>query len=221
LFALTGLVLSARTHGFPPSFAIALVSLGSGYASYCMVAGNTRTFCALILVALLPLVWLYNPLSTNLDYIYKSELAQQIEKLDQGSERPLWVCYGEGKPNFWSPGSYGGLLVSTLGGRAMTGIQWPPAVDFWRALDPTRKYEKYYNDYAHVYLLYTNGDEVSFSSPGAQSLYVKIAPDNQVLKQIGAKYILAMDDAVNQIDINKYPLIYKSRDGFFSIFEIP
>jgi hypothetical protein len=179
------------------------------------VTGRAKAFCGVVGISVLATVSVFNPLSTNLDYIYKSELAEQIEKLNKQGDRPLWVCYES------SFGSYSGVLVGTLGGRTVSGLQWPPALDFWHALDPERRFERYYNSFNFVYLDYTQDGTVSVSI--SQDLVIKltISPDNPVLKAMGARYILAMGDASQSIDRNKFPLIYASRTGAFSIFEIP
>ncbi|HYM00747.1 MAG TPA: hypothetical protein VEZ90_17460, partial [Blastocatellia bacterium] len=222
LYVFTGLVMESKTHAVPPAQGILFASLVAGYLSYCLVAGRARSFCIITGIVVIATVALFNPLSTNLDYIYKSELAEQTERLEKGSDRPLWICYSVGKSDRLPPfGEYGGTLLSTLGQRTISGIQNFPALDFWRALDPTGKDAQYYNNTAVVFLTYTGEDGISFSSPADQMLVVKIAPDNPTLKAMGAKYILAIDEAASEVDPNRFPLIYRSRGGFFSIFAIP
>jgi hypothetical protein len=160
--------------------------------------------------------------------LYRSELAEQIQRLDKAADRPLWVCYGSGKGRYanLSPVALTSrpdtaVLVTVLGGRTVSGVQWPPALDFWHALDPSRAYEEFYNRFSLVYLHYTDDDTVSFSLANFRILDVTIRPDNPVLRQMGAKYILATDDSARQINTVRFPLIYKSPTADFSIFEIP
>ncbi|MGH9827589.1 MAG: DUF7657 domain-containing protein, partial [Blastocatellia bacterium] len=216
IFCLCGLLLAAANGGNPPAQFIVFASLMGGYASYCLAAGRVRAFCAVIGIALVATVITFNPLSTNLDYIYESELAHQIVRLNKAADRPLWICYGDD-----GYGGYGGVLVSTLGGRVVSGITWPPPMDFWHELDPSRKYESIYNNYTHVFLHYSNDQTVTISSPRFVVLDLKISPDNSVLTKMGAKYILAMDESAAEVDTSRFPLVYKSNSGEFSIFEIP
>src|SRR5258706_14100495 len=82
---------------------------------------------------------------------------------------PLWVCYG---------GSHTGVLVTVLGGRSVSGVQWPPQLSMWRVLDPGGLYEKAYNQYAEVSLDYLqDASRVSFGSPHDGELRVFISPN--------------------------------------------
>jgi hypothetical protein len=215
IYAVSGLFIASWNNGTPSAPLIAFASLAGGLTGYLMVAGKVKAFCGFVAVAVLTIPLAFNSLSANLDYIYKSEMAEQIQKLDKLADRPLWVCYGLGN------GRYTGMLVGTLGARTVSGIQWPPQLDFWHSLDPSRTYERLYNSFAEVYLHYTDEDRISFSSPLPWVMEVTLRPDNPVLKQMGAKYILAADGSAQQVDTAKFPLIYKSPTADFSIFEIP
>jgi len=215
IYAISGLFLATWNNGTPSAPLIAFASLVGGLAGYLMVSGKARGFCGLVAIAVLTIPLVFNCLSTNVDYIYKSELAGQITRLNNQADRPLWICYGLGN------GRYAGMLVAILGGRTVAGIDWPPALDFWRALDSSGSHSDLYNTFAHIYLHYTNDDTVSFSKPVPWVMEVSVRPDNPVLKKMGAKYILATDGAAAQVDTARFPLIYKSPTGDFSIFEIP
>jgi hypothetical protein len=217
IFVVSGLLMAAANKGVPGGLYIALAALAGAAAAYFMVAGKVKAFCVLIAVAVVPIPWAFNCLSTNLDYIYKSEMADKVQELNrQSGERPLWICYDR------DPGaSYLGVFVSTLGGRTVSAVQWPPDLGFWHAIDPERKYEQFYNRFAHVILRYTDDENLSYSNPSPLVLDVSIRADNPVLKQMGAKYILASDAAARQVNTDRFPLLYKSETGAFSIFAIP
>jgi len=158
--------------------------------------------------------FIYNPLSTNLDHLYHSELATAITEIDrQSSERPFWIAYGS---------TYPGVLIEILGGRSLTGVQWPPQLGIWRALDLDGKNANFYNRYAEVSFEYTADDQaVSFSNPNEGSMRVKVALTNPTLKALGARYVLAMGGAQNQMDASRLKLTYRSSFDNFSIYEIP
>jgi hypothetical protein len=214
LFLLHGRALTNAADGFPPANAVLIIALFAGFLSYCLLAGRSTSFCGALSAILIITCAFFNPLATNLDHIYDSELARQVLKLNnQSTDRPLWICYGGGHP---------GVLVTTLGGRSLTGSQWPPQLSIWRRLDKTGVYEEVYNRYALVRATYRPGaDAVSFDNTQADLFEVGISPDHPVLKEMGARYVLAMGDAQRAVEQSKLDLIYKSSNENFSILEIP
>ena len=215
LFGYHGWVLMKATGGFPPVSFILAVALIAGFISYCLLAGKSTSFCVALSAILIATSSFFNPLATNLDHIYNSELGQQIVKLNnEAADHPLWICYG---------GVHPGVLVSTLGGRSLTGIQWPPQLSLWRRLDGSDgAFEKIYNRYALVQLIYRpDASWVSFSTSQDDAFEVRICPDHPVLKKMGARFVLAMGDTQQVVAQSKLDLIYRSTNGSFSIFEIP
>jgi hypothetical protein len=215
LFVYHGLVLRKLADGFPPLRFVLSVAALAGLLSYCLLAGKSALFCGVLGAILVATTALFNPLATNLNHIYKSELAEQIVRLNnQSTDHPLWICYG---------GVHPGVLITTLGGRSLTGIQWPPQLSLWRRLDQSDGvYENIYNRYALVQLTYRpDAAWVSFSSPQDDAFDVRICPDHPVLKKMGARFVLAMGDTQQVVAQSKLDLIYRSTNGSFSIFEIP
>jgi hypothetical protein len=212
LFLSTGLMMQATTGGMPLSSVIVFVSMLAGLASFCMLSGKTNAFCGIVGASVIATSALFNPLSTNIDYLYQSELAQQIRRVDKEGGHPLWICYGWKEP---------GALVTALGARSLSGVQWPPQVELWRKLDPTGAEDFAYNRYAHVSMFYeTDANKVTFANSEKDHLEVTVSPDHPALKAMGLRYILALDDQQFQVEPSKYPLIYSSKSGLFSIFEV-
>jgi hypothetical protein len=210
---LAGAALTRLTKGFPGTLAASAASLLTAIASYLMLSGHRKLFCGLLGVWTVATTAFFNPLSTNLDYIYKSELARQVTTLDRQAGHPLWLCYGN---------AYPGTFVSMLGGRALSGVQWPPQMEFWRQLDPTGVYNFAYNRYAHVFMSYgKDAEAVTYENPSPVVLQVTISPSHPVLKSMGVRYILAIGPSQREVETSKYRLLYVSDDGNFSIFEIP
>jgi hypothetical protein len=198
-----------------PALSITLaVALLAGLVSYCLIAGNSKAFCAIMCVAILATTAPYNPLSTNLDHIYDSELAHQITRLNRESgDRPFWICYG---------GTHPGVLVYLLGGRSLSGIHWPPQLALWSQFDYLGYYPNVYNRYAEVQLAYEPVKErISFSNHQDGAFVVSINPNHLFLKRLGARYVLAMGDAQPTLELARLPVVYKSTFGNFSIYEIP
>ncbi|GEM_PF-1259681 len=210
----TGRSMMEAMNGFPPTHIIVLASLLGGLASFLMLSGRILSFCAILTVAIVAAGGFFNPLSTNLDHIYKSELARQVTMLNaEATVAPLWVCYGS---------TYPSTLVATLGGRSIGGVHWPPQMSFWEALDPAGHYKSIYNNFSHIELAYER-DERKILLTGTPPYVVRIgiSPGNAVLRSMGARYVLAMGESQSEIDRTKFPLLYRSDSGSFAIFEIP
>ena len=193
---------------------VLIVSLVAGLLSYGLLSGRKVVFCALLGPILIYTTAFFNPLSTNLDHIYKSELAQQILRLNKESGgQPLWLCYG---------GVHPGILVTALGGRSLSGLHWPPQVSLWRKVDPSGFREQAYNRYAQVQLAYGELHEgVRFNNSQEDALVVTLPPQAPMLKELGARFVLALEDAQKKIETGNLTLVYHSSSGAFSIYEIP
>ena len=203
-----------ETNVLPSTRVAVLTAVTGGLASYCLLSGRVKVFAAFICVLVVATTILFNPLSTNLNHIYKSELAGEITRLNRQSDRPpLWVCYG---------GVHPGVLVTILGGRSVSGVHWPPQLSMWHVLDPDRIYEYFYNRYAEVSLDYMpDVSRVSFRAPQDGELRVMISPDYPGLKTLGARYLLVVGEAQDVVPAEKFHTVSRSAYGNFSIFEFP
>jgi hypothetical protein len=212
-FILHGLVLKKLAGGFPSVSIVLIVGLLAGFLSYCLAAGKSGLFCGVLAVILVATTAVFNPLATNLDHIYHSELAEQIVRLNKEStERPLWITYGGVQP---------GMLITTLGGRSLTGVHWPPQLALWRSLDQTGGgFERIYNRFAQVQLIYRQDSSlVLFRSSQEDALEVYIAPDHPALKSLGVRYVLAMGESQHAVEQSALDLLYRSSNGSFAIFQ--
>lgn len=212
-FLIHGIFLTNKANGVPHIHMVLFISLLTGITSYLMLSGRQALFCALLGIWILATTAFFNPLATNLDHIYESELAKQMIAFNEESkDRPFWVCYG---------GVFPGMLVSVLGGRSISGIHWPPQLSLWREFDTQRVYTEAYNRFAEVTLEFQEDPNwVRFDNPIEGGLRVRISPLNPTLKAIGARYVLAMGDVQQSILQAGLPVVYRSQTGGFSIFEI-
>lgn len=203
-----------ETNVLPSTRVALLTAVTGGLASYCLLSGRVKIFAAFICVLVVATTIRFNPLSTNLNHIYKSELAGEVTRLNRQSDRPpLWVCYG---------GVHPGVLVTILGGRSVSGVHWPPQLSMWHILDPDRIYEHIYNRYAEVSLDYMpDVSRVSFRAPQDGELRVMISPDYPGLKTLGARYLLVVGEAQDVVPAEKFHTVSRSAYGNFSIFEFP
>jgi hypothetical protein len=213
-FIIHSLFLMKLTGPFPEPSEALFVSLTAGFASYALLTGWTKGFTAIVATAVVATSAFFNPLATSLDHLYNSELAREIKWIDDqsGDQRPLWICYG---------GIHPGMLVTVLGCRSLSGVQWPPQLAMWQALDRDGHNETVYNRYAEVSLEYTpQKKKVSFANHQEGALTVWVSPLNPVLRSMGARYVLLLGDAQSSVDTSKLDLIYRSASGSFSIYDI-
>ena len=214
LFIFQGLALLRFTQELPPPPMIIFMSLLMGYLSYVLLAQKKLLFCALVAILVTATTAIFNPLATNLDHIYDSELATKVLEIDsQPGVRPLWLCFG---------GHHVGALISILGRRSMTGIQWTPQLDLWHTLDPDRSGEQAYNSYNEVTVYPSSNDaQVYFTVPRQGVLWAWISPNNPALKKLGVRYVIQWADAQEDFDTTGLRLLYQSSSHTFRIFEIP
>jgi hypothetical protein len=213
-FILHSRFLMHLTGDFPTQSLATLMSLLMGLLAYLLFAGRIKTFALLLAGLQLATTITFNPLATNLDHIYHSELAEAITRINrQSDERPFWIAYG---------GIHPGVLVEILGGRSITGIQWPPQLDIWRTFDPGGYMQAQYNRYGEVSFEYTPYEQLAvFRNPQEGTVLVKVSPYHPALKSLGVRYVLLMGDAQRIVDASRLNLVYRSAFDSFSIYELP
>ncbi|MBI3653978.1 MAG: hypothetical protein HY231_23345 [Acidobacteria bacterium] len=213
LFVWHGLAFRKLTGTFLSPLAVGLAAVLAGVVSYGLLRGRRAIFCGVLGVVIVATTALFNPLATNLDHLYDSELAQQILYFNKRSpERPLWLCYG---------GVNTGMLVTVLGGRSLAGQHWPPQLSLWHKFDPFKLYESAYNRYALVQLDYAERNQgIQFSNPQEDTVTVSVSPHAPLLKAMGARYVLALGEAQGKIKTDELTLLYAAASGNFSIYEI-
>lgn len=85
-----------------------------------------------------------NPINNSIDPIIKNPLARVINQLDP-DRTATWMTFS-GVPQIR------GVIVAA-GVNSIASVSPYPDMDFWLKLDPTRKYEDYWNRYAHIYMV--------------------------------------------------------------------
>jgi hypothetical protein len=193
--------------------AIAMSAVMAGL-SWAMAAGRTLLFgVPLALLQISTCLW-FNPLATNLDHVYESELAHAIQDVKaQAGSRSTWAVFG---------GVHVGPLIEILGDRALTGPQWPPQLHAWSVLDPEGTDFATYNRYAEVAFRVSNDPQaIRFENPNEGYLKVTLAPDNPRLRQLGVRYVLLIDGQQGSVDAARFKAVYHSQNGHFTIYELP
>jgi hypothetical protein len=213
LFILHGLSLTGRDGPYQTLNVVLIFSTIAGVLSGLLLSGWSRPFYVLMGIVVVLTTATFNPLCTNLDHIYKSELAEQIVRLNnESNDRPLWLSYGSVHP---------GILVTALGGRSLSGVHWPPQLSLWKEFDPHGGYLPVYNRYAHFQLVFEPSDRrIAFDKTGEDSYSLRISPNNPILISKGARYVLAMGNAQPVVRASNFIPVYRSSRGSFTIYEI-
>jgi hypothetical protein len=190
------------------------VSLVAGVASWLLVAGWRRSFCTLVGTAVaLTGVW-FNPLATDLDHIYGSEMARAVRAVEESSPPgSVWLCYG---------GVHPGVLVEILGGRTLSGVYWPPQPALWDLLDPDGVDVYKYNRFLEVSLTLPEADDrISIGGDHeASMLDLGVAPTLPLVRELGARHVLALAESQARLEHYGLKRVYQSTRRDFSIFEL-
>jgi hypothetical protein len=213
LFVLHGSAFAAMSGQYRTVNVVLILSTIAGLLSGLMLSGWSKPFYVLMGIIVVLTTAAFNPLCTNLDHIYKSELAEQIVRLNnESNDRPLWLGYGSVHP---------GILVTAVGGRSLSGVHWPPQLSLWKELDPYGAYLPVYNRYAHFQLTFEPNElRIAFDKTGEDSYNVRISPNNAALISKGARYVLAMGTVQPVVKASNFIPVYKSPRGTFTIYEI-
>jgi hypothetical protein len=213
LFVLHGSAFTAAVGQYRTVNVVLAFSTIGGLLSGFLLSGWSKPFYVLMGIVIVLTTATFNPLCTNLDHIYKSEVAEQIVRLNnEATDRPLWLSYGSVHP---------GILVTALGGRSLAGVHWPPQLSLWKELDPVGGYLPVYNRYAHFQLTFEPNElRIAFDKTGEDSYNVRISPNNAIVTSRGARYVLAMGNVQAQVKASNFVPVYKSPRGTFTIYEI-
>jgi hypothetical protein len=200
--------------GKVPTHRVAIeASLVMALLSWAIAAGRPLLFAVPLALLQVATTFWFNPLATDLDHVYESELARAIREVKARSASPsLWAVFG---------GTHVGVLIEVLGDRSLTGIQWPPQLHGWSVLDPRGTHFATYNRYAEIEF-YESSDPnvVSFDNPMEGVLHVALSPHNARLKELGVRYVLLMDKQQVPVDETKLKPTYRSDHGHFTIYEL-
>ena len=142
-----------------PTLTVAIaMSVVMAGLSWAIAAGRTLLFAVPLALLQMATYFWFNPLATNLDHVYESELAQAIRGVkERAGTRSTWAVFG---------GIHIGPLIEILGDRALTGPQWPPQLHAWSVLDPEGQQFATYNRFAEVsFRVSSDPKTITFQNP--------------------------------------------------------
>lgn len=162
------------------------------------------TFGALIVAS----GFFVNPVVEGTGAIFEKTLAKEIKAIDQKDPRQVWLTEDE-LYNF----------TPTLGVKAFNTVRFYPDMEAWKKIDPDKKYEKYYNRYAHTRAFIAK-EETSFNLDRPDMFSVTLNFEDA--EKLGIKYVVSKRPLTdyNQLYEAQFTQLYgPDKDGYM-IFEV-
>lgn len=171
-----------------------VITIITFFIVYSILQTNKKAFAYIMCIVSIIAGITINPINKGIDIIYKTDLAQEIQKIEKEDEDALWI----GRYN-WS-GQY--LLAN--GANTLNGVNSYPNFQWLNIVDPDKKYDDVYNRYAHIAILLA--EKTEFRLLNTDSYEVDLTYKN--LKDLGVKYYLT-DIQYSESEKNKFNLTIK------------
>ncbi len=200
--------------------AMQLVTLLIALQALLLVLGKRRIFAGLLTAELLVTAGNFNPLSVGFPPVEASPLYKAVQQVVEDDRAigldSLWLASGG------PPEPLIGTILSTMGGRSLTGVHFHPQLSLWRALDPSDAFGPIYNRYAEIayFQLPLADDHIKFKNPNDGSMNVYASPIHPLLRRLGVRYALtyAKDGSLTQPPSVR---LYSGTDKPFRIWRLP
>lgn len=186
VFTILLIYLSTSQYSLQPDYLqtwmLLPVILALGLGSY-FIFRKDNTYFAIVCVATVFLGGvMVNPIRTGVDYIYDSEIVQDIQTIDDTQEG-VWAVDSLELPIINLP-----IMV---GASTINCTNTYPNLELWQKLDPTGANDEIYNRYAHILINITD-DETTFELNSTDKFTVNINVND--LEKTGINYILTDRD---------------------------
>lgn len=192
---------------FSQSEIIATVLLGTLLLSFILFRKQIPffvSFATLIIAS----GFFVNPVVEGTGAIFEKTLAKEIQKINTSSPSQLWLTEDE-IYNF----------TPTLGVKSFNTVRFYPDMKAWKIIDPDKKYENYYNRYAHIRAFIAKEDtKINLDRPDMISLVLNF----EDAKKIGIRYVVTKRPLNDYNQLNEAiftPLYGPDKDGY-RIFEV-
>ena len=149
-----------------------------------------------------------NPVVEGTGAIFEKTLAKEIKAIDQADPQQVWLTEDE-LYNF----------TPTLGVKAFNSVRFYPDMKAWAKIDPDKKYEKYYNRYAHTRAFIAK-EKTSFVLDRPDMFSVTL--NFKDAEKLGIKYVVSKRPLTdyNQLYQAQFTQLYgPDKDGYM-IFEV-
>ena len=121
------------------------------------------------------------PISIGLDSIFSKPVAKEIQNICSTYKRSKWIGYNDIRIS--------GFLVA-CGAPTINSVNTYPNYEIWNVLDPERKYESYYNRYAHIAVNFIDGET---NVEMIQEDYIRLNLSYDDISKIDCNYIFSME----------------------------
>ncbi len=147
--AALGFWIQQKDPVFFTTWRVLLGAFGMALLTFAVQQGHRRLFALILVVVALPPLYV-NPLQNGLASFQNKEIFA-IARQVQGNDAAKWVVFGD--PAKEQDARVSSILAQGLRASGMSlvnGTQYAPDVDFYKMLDPDRRFASVWNRYAHV-----------------------------------------------------------------------
>lgn len=121
-----------------------------------------------------------NPVNFGTQALTNTSIGAEIQKLSAEDPDSLWISLEEGSANY---------IMYANGAHSLSGVHTYPDLELWKILDPEGVGEEFYNRYAHISFVYSEGEINNYSNPYPDILQVSVSLDD--LKRLGVSYVVS------------------------------
>jgi hypothetical protein len=172
--------------GYIPGKAFVLVAVVICVAVFSLMLGYKRIFMVTMIAFSIFCVYRVNPIYRGLNVSKDIAVIQAIKTIDQedkGSHK--WAVFNDA--------TFGNLLVAN-GIHTINGTHIYPQLSLWKTLDPTGKFDFYYNRYAHIGFVPAESGFKFRDIPSVDAVVLDIDPCNEFFPANNVKYIVSFTE---------------------------
>jgi hypothetical protein len=200
--------------------AVQLVSVILVVQAALLVWGKRRLSAALLTAELIFTAGNFNPLSVAFSPPDQSPLYKAIHDVVEDDRASgldsLWLASGG------PPEPLLGTVLSVMGARSLTGVQFHPQLSLWHRLDPAAVYETVYNRYGEIayFQLPLDDERIKFTNPSDGAFNLHSSPINPLLRALGVRYIVTYAKD-GQLSVPRFTRLYAGSDRPYRIWRLP
>jgi hypothetical protein len=185
-----------------------------------LVLGKRRIFAGLLTAELLFTAGNFNPLSAGFSPPADSPTFKAIHDVVEDDRAAgldsLWLASGGPREPLL------GTILSVMGARSLTGVQFHPQLSLWHRLDPTAAYETVYNRYGEIayFQLPLDDQNIKFTNPSDGAFNLHASPTNLRLRALGVRYVVTYAKD-GQLSSPRFTRLYSGVDRPYRIWRLP
>jgi hypothetical protein len=202
----------------PP--AVQLVTLLVVIHAALLVWGKRRLFAGVLTAELMLTAGNFNPISVGFSPVEESPLYKAVHSVVEDDRaaglESYWLASGGPTEPLL------GTLISVMGARSLTGVQFHPQLSLWHKLDPARAFETMYNRYGEIaFFQYPLDDpRIKFSNPSDGSFNLHASVINPRLRSLGVRYVITYAKD-GQLSSPRFTRLYAGADRPYRVWRLP